>query len=394
MATLLLGIIFVLFLGRGMPDSLFGAAWPVIYPEFNLPLSYANYVNILFAGSTIISILLSTRIVKKFGTAKSVTMNLILMAAALLGLSFSKSFWWILLFSFPLGFGIGVVDTSISNYLAVHYKASHISFMQSFYGIGVSISPLIMSFAIARDNNWRLGYRIMFFIILAISVLSVVSLPLWKKAHPETAIEKKEEREEIPGMLKLAVIPGIVLTWLLYLGSNAVELTCSNWGSSFLINSKGFDPDVAAKVVTLHFIGMAVGRFLSGILAMKMSSWKIIKIGFCSVTLAIVLLLLPLPPMVSGIALFCIGLGNGPLIPNMIHLTPKCFGMEISQPVLSSQFAASYVGILLMPTIFGYLADIFSTDIFPLYILAMFAIMFISLPILIKTLKKHGTYKD
>ena len=393
MATLILVIIFIDFIGLGVPDSLLGAAWPAIYPEFVLPVSTSSILSIINVCGTITSSLLSSRLINRFGTAKVTAVSTVLTAIALGGFSISKNIYFLCLFSVPLGLGGGAIDTALNNYVALHYKATHMSFLHCFYGIGVSLSPYLMSIALSKDNNWRLGYRYAFFIQLTISLITIISIPLWKKANTISTSGKSEEvRSKNISLLKLAKMPTVRLVWIMFLCSCTIECTCGNWGSTFLVNSKGLTPKAAAQIITFYYIGMAIGRFLSGILAFRLSSWKIIHIGMGSVLIAVILLVLPMPATVSGIALFMIGLGNGPVFPNLIHLTPKNFGKEISQSVMGSQMAAAYIGVMIFPPILGVLAQIFGMNVFPYYIALFFALMLASMIVLIKKLIKQGLY--
>ena len=226
MATLILVIIFIDFIGLGVPDSLLGAAWPAIYPEFVLPVSTSSILSIINVCGTITSSLLSSRLINRFGTAKVTAVSTVLTAIALGGFSISKNIYFLCLFSVPLGLGGGAIDTALNNYVALHYKATHMSFLHCFYGIGVSLSPYLMSIALSKDNNWRLGYRYVFFNQLTISLKTIISIPLWKKANTiSTSGEREEVRSKNISLLKLAKMPTVSLVWIMYLCSCTIEST-------------------------------------------------------------------------------------------------------------------------------------------------------------------------
>lgn len=390
MATLLLIVIYIAFIGLGIPDSLFGAAWPAISREFGQPVSAAGSVTLLISGGTVVSSLLSARVINRFGTGAVTAFSTVLTAAALLGFSLSGSMAWLWLFAVPLGLGAGAVDSALNNYVALHYKASHMSYLHCFYGVGVTLSPYLMSLALSDSGNWQAGYRIAFFIQLAIACITLLSLPLWKRTGGV------EEREEEPprtlGFRALAGNPSVRTAWLVFFGSCAIEYTCGTWGSTFLVEARGMGADAAALLLTLYYAGMALGRFLSGVFSSRLASWRIIHIGQGVVLAAIVLFLLPLPAPAAGAALFLVGLGNGPVFPNLIHLTPKNFGRDVSQSVMGSQMAASYAGILLMPPLFGLLAQAAGAPLFPVFLLALFALMIGATWRLNRRLKKEGRY--
>lgn len=372
MSTLLLIIIYITFIGLGIPDSIFGTAWPAIYVEFDLPVSWANFITLTISGGTIISSLLSSKLIHRFGTERVTAISTILTALALLGFSCSEHFFFLWLMAIPLGFGAGAIDTALNNYVALHYSSSHMSFLHCFYGIGVSCSPLLMSLALAENGNWRGGYRTVFYMQLAISILSVITLPLWKRVKTPENIKETSSAIGFGTMLKM---PKLYIVGLTFIGSCAIEYTCGNWGSTFLVSAKGFSVDRAASIITFYYVGMTLGRFLSGILATKWTSRQLVIVGQGIVTTAILSLLLPLPAIAAGAALFFIGLGNGPIFPNMIYLTPEHFGKEISQSAMGLQMVLSYVGILCAPALFGIIAQNISVTLLPIYLTILCIIM-------------------
>lgn len=391
MATVLLVIIYIAFIGLGIPDSLFGAAWPAIYPQFDVPMSYASFVTILISGGTVISSLISTRLINRFGTGKVTAVCTTLTALALLGFSISGSMVWLCLFAIPLGLGAGSIDSALNNYVALHYKATHMSFLHCFYGVGITLSPYLMSLALGADNDWQRGYRIVALIQTAIALITIFSLPLWKKIR-DAAPQVESGPVRTLKFREMAAMPTVRTVWLVFIGSCAIEYTCNTWGSTYLVDIKGMAVDEAAEVITLYYIGMTLGRFLSGVLANRLSSWKLIHIGQTVVLIAVILLLLPMPAPAAMAALFLIGLGNGPIFPNLVHLTPRNFGAEISQSVMGTQMAAASTGIMLMPPIFGLLVQGLGVGLFPYFLTAMFLLMIVCTVLLVRGLKKQGRY--
>ena len=376
MATLLLIVIFIDFIGLGIPDSLFGAAWPAINSDFGLPISAANAVTVTMTVCSIISSLMSAKLTEKFSTSKIAAVSTALTAVGLFGFSISKNIYMMFFFTLFLGFGAGAIDAALNNYVAVHYRASHMNFLHCFYGIGVTLSPYLMSLAL-KNRSWQSGYRLAFIIQLVISIIAFVSLPLWQKNGRLS--ESSDEKSEKSSFAELVKLPGIKSTWLVFFGSCALEYVSGTWSSSFLVNSRGITVDRAALFVTVYYGGIALGRFLSGIFSLKLKPQQIISIGTILIIPAIVLVSQPFIPNLIAVGMFLIGLGNGPLYPNMVHLTPIRFGAQRSQAVMGSQMAAAYIGILSMPTLTGFLAQKFSTDIFPYCLIVLYGIMLISL---------------
>ncbi len=397
MMTALLIIIFIAFIGVGVPDSVLGTAWPSIYREFNLPVSLAGYISATVSACTIFSSLISSKAINKLGTGGVSAVSTLMTVAALLGYAFSDNAVFFFLLAIPLGLGAGSIDTALNNFVALHYSASKMNFLHCFYGIGVAASPYVMSLALGADDNWRKGYVIVGLIQFAIALIAVLSLPLWKKA------EKKDENgNDAPlktlTLSQLLKMPAVRMSCFAFFGYCALELCAGSWSSTYFVNIKGLTTDKAAQIAMLFYIGLASGRFLSGIVAQKAGRWKIIGISTLILFAALVLFVLPLPVFVSAVALFFIGLGCGPVFPNLTHLTPQNFGKDISQSVIGVQQASSYTGIMLMPWLFGVLAQAVSAAIFPYYLLLLFTIFAIALFMLKKTVsgnkEKQGSVAD
>ncbi|KQO05442.1 MFS transporter [Paenibacillus sp. Leaf72] len=391
MARLLLLIIFIAFISLGIPDSLFGTAWPAINQEFELPVSAAGYVTFAISGCTIISSLISAKVINKYGTGKVTAIGVIMTAAALLGFAYSSSLLWLCLFALPLGLGAGAVDSGLNNYVALHYKASHMNLLHCFYGVGVSISPYLMSLSLSEQNNWREGYYTVSLIQGVIALIVLLTLPVWKKANRSL----QEDRGNVSKTVSLAYLfrlPSARAAWMTFISSCAIETTAGIWGSTFLVHTKGLSVESAAKYLTLYYIGMTAGRLLSGLLADKLSSWKLIHIGQSILAAALITLMLPIQSEFSALALFMVGFGIAPIFPNLTHLTPANFGKDISQSMMGAQMAASYVGITIMPPLFGLLAQRLGMNLFPYYLAALFVIMILSITTLITRLKKQNLY--
>lgn len=383
MATLLLIIICIAFIGLGIPDSLFGTVWPAIYPEFGVPVSYAPFVTCMVSCGTVLSSLLSTRVISRFGTEKVTFVSTLMTAAAMLGFSFSGNLWWMMLFAVPLGLGAGSVDTGLNNYVAVHYKASHMSYLHCFYGVGVTISPWIMSMAL-KNTGWREGYHILFGIQLAIALLIFVTLPLWKKVAEK---QPEEEPMEVLSLAQVLKIRGVPFSLLVYLGSCGIEAIILGYATTYLTQSHGVTPATAAEIITFYYIGMTLGRFLSGVISKKFLSEQIILMGEALTAAAVLLLLFAPSAFVAGLSLFLVGLGNGPVFPNMTHLAPIHYGKTKSQAFIGVQGAVAYVAFMVLPVLTGILIRRVSADIFPWILVAAVALTALST---LTTLRIHS----
>ena len=388
MATVLLIIIYLAFISLGLPDSLFGTAWPAIYPEWSLPFSMGSIITVIVTCGTITSSLFSSRVIAKYGTGKVTAFSTAMTAAALLGFSLSGSFLPLCFLAIPLGLGAGAIDSGLNNYVVLHYTSSQMSLLHCFYGIGITISPYLMSRLLATSAGWRGGYRSAFFIQVGIALVLFLTLSLWKK------VGGKEVQEETPvkvlSIRELSKIPGVKNMWILFLTSCGIENATNTWGSTFLVEAKGMAADHAAKAMIFYFVGFTLGRLLSGILATKLSCWKIIRMGLAVMGIAMVLLLLPLPGFTVVIGLFLVGMGNSPLFPNFTYLTPQNFGADISQSVIGAQMAASNTGFLAAPLLCGLLGQVFGMGVFPIYLTVLFVCLIFGVAHIQKTMKAAG----
>ncbi len=389
MATILIVVIYIAFIGLGVPDSLIGAAWPAIHSEMNIPVEAVSVLTFLVSGCTVLSSIFSAKILNKLGTAKVTAFSTAMTALSLLGFSVSKSFWFMIPLAIVLGLGAGAIDSGLNNYVALHCKASHMNFLHCFYGVGVSLSPYLMSRALS-DIGWRGGYRYAFYVQLAITILLLVSMPLWKKT---TSTEEAEEEKVVSlTLLQMAKKPEVRQVWIIMFVTNAIEYACGVWGSTYLVEEKGFEVRYGALALTIYYVGMSIGRFLSGLLASKISTWRRIGIGTVILAPAVLIMLLPLSGSAAVVALFLIGLGNGSIYPNMIHLTPHNFGKEVSQSIMGSQIAFAYIGVMLAPPMVSLISGLFGIKIYPVLLAVFYVVMVVALKCFISKLKKQDRY--
>ncbi len=390
MTTILLVIIYIAFIALGVPDSLIGSAWPAIHTELTIPVEMVSVLTFLISGCTVLSSMFSTRILNKIGTAKVTALSTAMTALSLFGFSLAPSFWFMVPLAIVLGLGAGAIDSGLNNFVALHCKASHMNFLHCFYGVGVSLSPYIMSQAF-ESAGWRGGYRYAFYVQSAIAILLIISLPMWKKSSSEE--QGEEEKGVTLTLWQMAKKSDVRLVWVIMLATNAIEYACGVWGSTYLVEEKGFNIEHGALALTIYYVGMSLGRFLSGLLANKIKTWKRIFIGSVILAPATALMLLPLPDIFAVVALFFIGLGNGSIYPNMIHLTPHNFGKDLSQSIMGSQIAFAYIGVMLAPPMVSLISGVFGIKVYPALLVVLYVIMIVSLNFFVKRLKKQGRYQ-
>lgn len=376
MFQLLLVIIYLAFISLGLPDSLLGSAWPTMYQEFNVPVSYAGGISMIIAVGTIISSLQSDRLTKRFGTGKVTAASVFMTAAALFGFSVSHSYIALCLWAIPYGLGAGSVDASLNNYVALHYASRHMSWLHCMWGIGASLGPYIMGYALSGGLGWNMGYRYIAILQIVLTAILIFSLPLWKKQVAGDTGQTDEEVNVRPLSLRqIVTIPGakeIMITFFCYC---ALEQTAGLWASSYLVLRRGLPAETAAGFASLFFIGITAGRALGGFLTMKLNDTQMIRLGQGVILFGIVLLFLPFGSMIALLGFIFVGLGCAPIYPSIIHSTPEHFGADKSQALIGVQMASAYMGTCLMPPVFGLIANHISISLFPVYLLTILVLM-------------------
>ncbi|MFH5835377.1 MFS transporter [Proteiniclasticum sp. C24MP] len=390
MATFFLMVIYVAFIGLGLPDSALGASWPAMHQSLGIPIEYAGILSVMTTGGTILSSFMSGRVTRRFGTGKVTLISVLMTALALMGFSLAPGFYWLVLLTLPLGLGAGSVDAALNGYVSLHYEAKHMSWLHSFWGVGATTGPMILSFFLLSSSGWRSGYRVISAIQIGIVVLLFVTLPLWKRFDLKNISEREEDPEPPQAGGNIYRMKGVRYAILSFFAYCAVEMTMGLWGSSYLVNYSGFSAETAARYTSLYFGGITMGRFLTGFVTMKFSFRSIIRGGILSILLGILLIL-------SGVSFLLfpgfllVGFGCAPVFPGMIHETPARFGKAHAQTIIGAQMAFAYMGSTFMPALFGFLAGRGYLWLFTPYLLILLALLLFSTEKINAMMKKRNT---
>lgn len=373
MATVfLLIIIYLSFIGLGLPDTMLGAAWPAMYRDLSAPIHYAGIISMITAAGSVVSSLMSARITRFAGTGVVTVSSVFLTAMALIGFSFSNNVVWLFILAIPLGLGAGSVDAVLNNYVALHFKARHMNWLHCFWGIGASIGPLIMSAQLKATGSWSQGYMTVGIIQLCIVIVLLATLPLWKRSKREQGDKHAESTPHL-SFRKIARLPGVKQMLLGFFCYCTIEVVAGTWGTSFMVTVRNISPENAARWIGLYYIGITAGRFISGLFTLKINNLQLIRLGQIVILLGIVLMLLPYNASITtGFMVF--GLGCAPIFPSMLHETPRSFGREHSQSIIGMQMASASLASTIMPMIFGSLASAFDFSIFPFFLGALLLI--------------------
>ncbi|WP_342435477.1 MFS transporter [Paenibacillus sp. FSL L8-0436] len=377
MVTLLLMIIYLAFMGLGLPDALLGSAWPIMQHDIGATTEMAGYLSLIVSFCTVISSLFASRLLHRYGTGKVTLFSILSTTIALLGFSISSDFIFLILLAIPLGLGAGSVDAAMSNYVALHFKAKHMNWLHCFWGIGAFTGPIIMSFWLNRDNNWRAGYVTVGLLLLTIAVILLASLSLWKIFEKESIEEGSDEKKLISNREALR-IPGVKISMVTMLCYNGSEAAAGLWMASFFIGNKGVSPGTAAALSSLFYIGIIIGRIISGFLSTSVSSKNLIRYGGIVGCFGLLILVMPVHYWISAGALFIVGLGGAPIYPSIVHSTPERFGKIASPSVIGLAMASAYTGSTLIPSLMGIFASQLGMIMVPVILLILFSIMLVS----------------
>ena len=376
MIQFLLAIIYLSFISLGLPDGLLGAAWPTMCVEMGVPVSYAGFISVTIAGGTILSSLLSDRLTFRFGTGKVTAVSVAMTALALIGFSVTKSYWALFIWAIPYGLGAGRVDASLNNYVALHYASRHMSWLHCMWGIGASVGPYIMGYALTAGQGWEMGYRYVGFMQVVVAAVLLFWIPIWKNRKTDASEETSVSGAPL-SLREILGIPGAREVMIAFFCYCALEGVAMLWGSTYLVGKLGMEEERAASLASLFFIGITSGRFISGFLTYKLSDESMIRLGQMIIGTGITVMLLPIGELAATLGLLLIGLGCAPIYPCIIHSTPAHFGAEKSQALIGVQMASAYLGTLLMPPVFGILANHISVSLMPFYMGLILTVMIV-----------------
>lgn len=399
MTSLLLIIIYLAFISLGLPDALLGSAWPSMYRELGASVSWAGGISMIIAFGTIISSLASDFMTRKIGTARVTAISVGMTAVALFGFSVSGSYWILCLWAVPYGLGAGSVDAALNNFVALHYPARHMSWLHCMWGVGASVGPVIMSWAVSGGWRWNGGYRAIAILQVVLTAVLFLSLPLWKhkqradaqrtadlekikKSGMETDAEYgpvSERKEDGQGqrytfgrLLRQRGVKEVLICFFCYC---ALEATTGMWAASYCTIYRGIDAEQAVRWASLFYLGITVGRFICGFITFRVNDRNMIRLGQAVTAVGILFVMLPFGNGLLFAGLILIGCGCAPVYPSIIHETPQNFGADLSQSVIGVQMASAYVGTCLVPPLFGLAAQYINIALYPYFLAVILLFM-------------------
>lgn len=377
MTTLLLIIIYFAFISLGLPDSLLGSIWPIAHRELGVPLAWSGPIFMIISLGTVVSSLLSDRLTRRLGAGLVTVLSVALTALALFGFGISTSYWMLCLWAVPYGLGAGSIDTALNNYVALHFKSRHMSWLHCMWGIGASTGPYIMNMILTQGGTWHQGYQTISLIQLILTAVVMLSLPLWKKQRLVSDANTTNSPSHALSLREIFALRGAKEVMITFFAYCALEQTAGLWASSYLSNFRGIDPVTAAGYASLFYLGITGGRAISGFITFLLNDSQMIRLGQGIAALGLLLLLFAPIDALSLAGLVIIGLGCAPIYPSIIHSTPAHFGTDKSQAVIGVQMASAYLGNVFMPPLFGLIARYTSIALYPVYLILLLILMII-----------------
>lgn len=368
---LFLFIIYATFISLGLPDSILGVTWPVMVGDFHVALSMAGIISMTIAICTVISSLQTMRITKKFGTGKLVLGSVMLTAIGLFGFAFTQNFYFLIVAAVPLGLGAGAIDTSLNDYVAVHFKAHHMNWLHAFWGVGATLGPVIMGVVLSNQFSWRNGYMIIGGIQVVLVLILFFTLPLWKMNENKIADTSDEATSSFKTVVKQSGVLFSLVSFLFYVG---LEGTIFLWGSSYLIEEKTLSIATASFIISAFFVSLTVGRILSGFISFWLSNQKLLLISEILLIFGILTVAFGRGSVLYG-GFILLGLGCAAIFPTMMHETPRRFGVKDSSTIMGLQVACGYVGIIILPPLVGFLLQGFTMNLFPIFLIVFTVVL-------------------
>lgn len=379
MTTLLLIIIYFAFISLGLPDSLLGSIWPIAHRELGVPLAWSGPIFMIISLGTVVSSLFSDRLTRRLGAGLVTVLSIALTALALFGFGISTSYWMLCLWAVPYGLGAGSIDVALNNYVALHFKSRHMSWLHCMWGIGASTGPYIMNMILTQGGTWHQGYQTISLIQLILTAVVMLSLPLWKKQRlvSDANTTNSNSPSHALSLREIFALRGAKEVMITFFAYCALEQTAGLWASSYLSNFRGIDPVTAAGYASLFYLGITGGRAISGFITFLLNDSQMIRLGQGIAALGLLLLLFAPIDALSLAGLVIIGLGCAPIYPSIIHSTPAHFGTDKSQAVIGVQMASAYLGNVFMPPLFGLIARYTSIALYPVYLILLLILMII-----------------
>jgi fucose permease len=366
-AGVLLVLSYVGFISLGLPDSIFGAAWPAVQRELALPLAWGGHVTLLSTAGVVLSSGVSGHLLARQPIGRVLAASTALAAIALL--LFARAGGWPVFLGAAVlaGCGGGAVDAALNRFVATHYSARHMTWLHGCWGIGATLGPLSVAGALALQYSWRSAYLAIALVELGLALAFAATARRWNDGSAaEGALEAHEPTEApAPGRTpaEASAMRAGVAFFFVYCG---IEASVGLWGASLLTTTRAASVSLAGGAVSVYWGMLMLGRFVLGAVAQRLGPSRLLTA--CCLGALVALLAMSVPGTSVGwvSATFgLLGFALAPIYPLVMHETPRRFQPATARVMVGYQVAAGGVGIALVPWLMGLLASSSSLHVVP-----------------------------
>lgn len=365
---------FVAFIALGMPDGLLGVAWPSIRGTFGIPLDALGMLITAATAGYLTSSFLNGPLIARWGVGRVLAASCTLTGAALIGYTLVPEWWLMVLLGIVAGLGAGAIDAGLNTYVAAHFGAGLMQWLHASYGIGVTLGPIIMTFALTTLNAWQPGYRIVGGFQITLAVCFALTLALWNSGGRAAGSDEPKRLTDYQTPLSQTLRQPrawlSVTLFFLYVGA---EVSLGVWTYSLLTEARGIDPAAAGLWAGSYWATFTIGRVVAGILIRRTGIHTLIFGGLAGALLGAVLLAWNPAEAVSLLAVALIGFAIAPIFPALTSGTSRRVGDQHAANTIGMQMAATGLGTAIIPSLMGVLARQISLEVVPLGMIAVFA---------------------
>lgn len=364
---------FIAFIALGLPDGLLGVAWPSLRADFSISLDAMGMIMVTATAGYLTSSFLNGKLVSHLGVGRLLAASCALTGFTLFGYSVSQSWYLMVFLGIFAGMGAGAIDAGLNTYVAANYNEGFMQWLHASYGIGITFSPLIMTYAVNSLKSWRLGYDIVGGFQVLLAICFVVSLPLWKsEKKKEGAEETRKLTDYKTSYLETFKQPRVWLSFLLFVIYCCAEVSLGAWAYTLLTESRHIAPTVAGILTGSYWAFFTVGRFSAGLYTRKITLHTLIYASISAALVGVILLWWNPSEIVSLIGIGLTGLAIAPIFPGLMSGTSERVQPKFAANTIGMEMSGAAIGSSIGPAVVGILAKNTTLEIIPVCLFVLF----------------------
>jgi fucose permease len=393
--TGLILLAFIAFIALGLPDGLLGVGWPSIRSDFSISLDSMGMLLFTATLGYLTSSFFNGKLIAYFGVGGLLAVSCALTGVTLIGYSLAPSWIIMVLLGITAGLGAGAIDAGLNTYVAANFNEGLMQWLHASYGVGATLSPLTMSFAIVSLNSWRLGYDIVGGFQILLAICFWFSLPLWK-TEKRTAItnENKKLTDYKTSYMETLRQPRVWLSILLFILYTGVEVSLGAWAYTLLTESRGIEPALAGLLTGSYWGFFTIGRFSAGLYARRIKLHTLIYSSILLAMTGVIMLWWNPSEIVSLIGIGLTGLAIAPIFPGLMSGTSERVQPCYAANTIGMEMSAAGIGAAAVPAAIGILAENTSLEIIPVCLFVVFCTLLALYTYTVITGKKPATGLD